>query len=157
MRFFSDIERIVKAIKRKRLTGWLKVVVVMAAGIILFRSGALDIDLIDKVKLTPLRLTILFSASAATPLLISWRWRMLLQEAKIYSSYWMLVRLVCIGNFYLDCAYGPTLWRYYSDGKEAFEAQIQEYKNSFPFLDLSNVKFRLFQTKEFGIDYELPR
>lgn len=64
---------------------------------------------------------------------------------------------VFIGNFYLDCAHGPTLWRYYSDGKEAFQEQIQEYKNAFPFLDLSDVKFRLFKTKEFGIDYELPQ
>ncbi len=64
---------------------------------------------------------------------------------------------VFIGNFYLDCAYGPTLWRYYSDGKEAFQKQIQEYKSTYPFLDLSDVKFRLFKTKEFGIDYELPQ
>lgn len=64
---------------------------------------------------------------------------------------------VFIGNFYLDCAYGPTLWRYYPDGKDAFEKQIMEYKNSFPFLDLDNVKFGLFKTKEFGNDYELAR
>lgn len=62
---------------------------------------------------------------------------------------------VFIGNFYLDCAYGPTLWRYHSDGKDAFEAQVKEYKNRFPFLRLDNVQFRLFKTKEFGHDYEL--
>ncbi|MGI9228547.1 MAG: hypothetical protein ACR2P9_01665 [Gammaproteobacteria bacterium] len=62
---------------------------------------------------------------------------------------------VFIGNFYLDCSYGPTLWRYYSDGKEAFESQVQEYKRSFPFLDLDNAVFRLFKTKEFGNDYVL--
>jgi len=62
---------------------------------------------------------------------------------------------VYIGSFYLDCAYQPTLWRYYVDGKEAFEAQVKAYNNSFPFLDLSDVKFRLFKTKEFGNDYEL--
>jgi hypothetical protein len=64
---------------------------------------------------------------------------------------------VFVGNFYLDCAYGPTLWRYHPDGKDAFEKQMVEYKNSFPFLDLDNVKFRLFKTKEFGYDYELAR
>jgi hypothetical protein len=64
---------------------------------------------------------------------------------------------VFIGNFFLDCAHGPILWRYYSDGKEAFQEQIQEYKSTYPFLDLSDVKFRLFKTKEFGIDYELPQ
>ncbi|MGA9573628.1 MAG: hypothetical protein WBS20_06760 [Lysobacterales bacterium] len=63
--------------------------------------------------------------------------------------------VVFIGNFYLDCAYGPTLWRYHSDGREAFEAQIKEYRSRFPFLDLSDPKFRLFKTKEFGNDYEL--
>jgi len=62
---------------------------------------------------------------------------------------------VFIGNFFLDCAYGPTLWRYHSDGKEAFDAQVREYKKRFPFLELDNVQFRLFKTKEFGNDYEL--
>jgi len=62
---------------------------------------------------------------------------------------------VFIGNFYLDCAYGPTLWRYYPADRDAFDKQIAEYKNSLPFLDLSDVKYRLFQTSEFGLDYEL--
>lgn len=62
---------------------------------------------------------------------------------------------VFIGNFYLDCAYGPTLWRYYSDGKEAFDAQVKEYAKRFPFLELNDVQFRLFKTKVFGNDYEL--
>ena len=62
---------------------------------------------------------------------------------------------VFIGNFYLDCSDGPTLWRYHSDGKEAFDAQVKEYAKSFPFLDLDEVQFRLFKTKEFGNDYEL--
>jgi len=62
---------------------------------------------------------------------------------------------VFIGNFYLDCAHEPTLWRYYPDGRVGFDKQIKEYKNSFPFLDLSDVKFRLFKTKEFGRDFEL--
>jgi len=62
---------------------------------------------------------------------------------------------VFIGNFYLDCAYGPTLWRYHSDGKEAFDDQVKEYAHRFPYLDLSNVQFRLFKTNEFGNDYEL--
>ena len=64
---------------------------------------------------------------------------------------------VFIGNFYLDCAYGPMLWRYYPDGREAFKQQVDEYRTKFPFLNLSDVKFRLFETKEFGYDYELPR
>lgn len=63
--------------------------------------------------------------------------------------------VVFIGNFYLDCTYEPILWRYHSDGKKAFEAQIEEYQSSFPFLDLKDVKFRLFKTTVFGHDYEL--
>ena len=64
---------------------------------------------------------------------------------------------VFIGNFYLDCAYGPTLWRYYPEGRADFENQMEEYKASFPFLDISDVQYRLFKTKEFGHDYELSR
>ncbi|HEC59993.1 hypothetical protein LCGC14_0751770 [marine sediment metagenome] len=62
---------------------------------------------------------------------------------------------VFLGNFYLDCTYEPTLWRYYSKSKQAFQEQIIEYQHSFPYLDLSDVKFRLFKTKNFGNDYEL--
>lgn len=63
--------------------------------------------------------------------------------------------IVFLGNFYLDCAYGPTLWRYYPDGRKAFEAQVKAYEKSYPFLDLNDVKFRLFKTKNFGRKYEL--
>jgi len=62
---------------------------------------------------------------------------------------------VYIGGFYIDCTYQPILWRYYLKDKEKFGAQVKAYKKSFPFLDLSNIKFRLFKTKEFGEDYEL--
>ena len=62
---------------------------------------------------------------------------------------------VFIGSFYLDCTYEPTLWRYYPDGRIAFQKLIEKYKKSFPFLDLEDVKFRLFRTKTFGKDYEL--
>jgi hypothetical protein len=62
---------------------------------------------------------------------------------------------VFIGNFYMDCTYTPTLWRYYSDGKDAFDSQVKEYAQSFPFLELNDVQFRLFKTEEFGNDYEL--
>ncbi len=62
---------------------------------------------------------------------------------------------VFIGNFYLDCAYGPTLWRYYPEKQADFDAQLKEYKRSFPFLDLSDAKYRLFKTRKFGQDHEL--
>ncbi len=63
--------------------------------------------------------------------------------------------VVYIGNFWLDCAYGPMLWRYYTEGLEKFKKHLQEYSNQFPFVDLSNVQYRLLETKEFGVDYQL--
>jgi hypothetical protein len=63
---------------------------------------------------------------------------------------------VYIGNFALDCYQVPTLWRYHSDGKDAFEKQIADYRSKYPFLDLSNVKFRLFETTTNGRPYVLP-
>lgn len=62
--------------------------------------------------------------------------------------------VVFIGNFYLDCAFDPTLWRYYPGGQDAFKAQINKYATQFPYLELNDVQFRLFETKEFGNDYE---
>lgn len=62
---------------------------------------------------------------------------------------------VYIGNFALDCYAGPTLWRYYADGQDGFKKQLSDYKTKYPFLDLTNVKFRLFKTKTIGRDYEL--
>lgn len=62
---------------------------------------------------------------------------------------------VYIGNFALDCYAGPTLWRYYADGQDGFNKQLSDYKAKYPFLDLTNVKFRLFQTETIGRNYEL--
>jgi hypothetical protein len=65
--------------------------------------------------------------------------------------------IVYIGNFFLDCHDGPMLWRYYSEGKEGFEAQIAEYRAKYPFLERERFRYRLFKTKTFGSDYELPK
>lgn len=63
---------------------------------------------------------------------------------------------VFIGNFYLDCTYTPTLWRYYPKTKAHFEQQLAEYKARFPFLDLGNAQYRLFKTEYFGRDHLAP-
>jgi hypothetical protein len=63
---------------------------------------------------------------------------------------------VFIGNFYLDCTYAPTLWRYYPKTKAHFAHQLAEYKASFPFLGLGNVQYRLFKTEHFGRDHPAP-
>jgi hypothetical protein len=64
--------------------------------------------------------------------------------------------IVYIGNFFLDCLNGPVLWRYYSEGKKGFEAQVAEYRAKYAFTELARFKYRLFKSTLFGTDYELP-
>jgi len=57
---------------------------------------------------------------------------------------------VYIGNFFLDCALSrPILWRYYTEKAQWLE-HLNEYKTKYPFLDLSDVRYRLFDTEVFG-------
>lgn len=63
---------------------------------------------------------------------------------------------VYIGHFYLDCMTGPMLWRYYADGREAFDGFVAKAKKTFPVLRESAIEFRLFKTSAFGQDYQLP-
>lgn len=60
-----------------------------------------------------------------------------------------------IGNFYLDCTNGPSLWRYYTKGQNEFKEQLSEYQAKYPFLDLHQVKYRLFDTTTLGHKYQL--
>ncbi|MCY1536312.1 hypothetical protein D9M68_717660 [compost metagenome] len=63
---------------------------------------------------------------------------------------------VYIGNFALDCQLKvPTLWRYYTEGKDGFRSHLADYQAKYPFLDLRNVTYRLFETKEIGRPYAL--
>lgn len=62
---------------------------------------------------------------------------------------------VYIGNFALDCLQEPVLWRYYTQGKQDFQKQLTEYKSNYPFLDVSAVQYRLFDTSVIGRAYEL--
>jgi len=64
--------------------------------------------------------------------------------------------IVFIGNFFLDCQTGPMLWRFYPEKKEAFQQQVAEYRTKYPFLEADRFRFRLFRSKYFGNDYELP-
>jgi len=64
--------------------------------------------------------------------------------------------VVYIGNFTIDCNDPePTLWRYYTIGQDGFKKGLSDYKNKYPFLDLSSVKYRLFKTETIGKPYEL--
>ena len=62
---------------------------------------------------------------------------------------------VYIGNFALDCYQQPSLWRYYSEGKDGFKQQLADYKKKYPFLDLRAAKYRLLETTVIGRPYEL--
>lgn len=62
---------------------------------------------------------------------------------------------VYIGNFALDCFQNPSLWRYYSENQEDFQKQLGDYKAKYPFLDLSSVKYRLFETNVISQAHEL--
>ena len=48
-----------------------------------------------------------------------------------------------------------TLWRYYTEGKANFAEHLSQYRQSFPFLKLDDVQYRLFETKTIGTPYEL--
>jgi len=63
--------------------------------------------------------------------------------------------VVYIGNFKLECSPPMALWRFYTVGKSGFAKHMQEYKASFPFADLDNVQYRLFDTVTMGLPYEL--
>lgn len=60
-----------------------------------------------------------------------------------------------IGNFKIDCSPPMTLWRYYTEGKANFAEHLLQYRQSFPFLSLDDVQYRLFETKTIGSPYAL--
>jgi len=63
---------------------------------------------------------------------------------------------VYIGNFFLDKAMEPYLWRYYSPLPEAFQTHLAEFRSKYPFLPIENVKYRLFETSTIGNKYPEP-
>lgn len=64
--------------------------------------------------------------------------------------------VVYIGNFYVDCTPdSATIWRFYSEGRDGFNSHMSEFKQKYPFLDLSKVQYRLLRTTTIGYDYDL--
>jgi hypothetical protein len=65
--------------------------------------------------------------------------------------------LVYVGHFALECVNGqPTIWRYYVDGREAFQQYLAtRVRAKYPFLDTEKAQYRLFRTSVIGHDYEL--
>jgi hypothetical protein len=84
---------------------------------------------------------------------------LLLQDGKALGGTFNVEagEIVYIGHFFLDCALKqPVIWRYYTNGQDAFDDYIRKIKNEFPALDADHVKFKLFETTEFGRPYSLP-
>jgi hypothetical protein len=65
--------------------------------------------------------------------------------------------LVYIGHFGLDCYKEPTIWRYYPEGRDGFDSYKKVIKKQYPFLDVDNMQFRLFETSVLGRNYVLPQ
>ena len=65
--------------------------------------------------------------------------------------------LVYIGHFGLDCYKEPTIWRYYPEGRDGFDSYKEVIKKQYPFLDVDNMQFRLFETSVLGRNYVLPQ
>lgn len=63
--------------------------------------------------------------------------------------------VVYLGHFGLDCASQPMMWRFYVETKKDFHAFVKSYQSHYPYLDLTNVQYRLFKTKLFGRDFSL--
>jgi len=81
----------------------------------------------------------------------------LLREGKPYAGSFKVEagETVYIGNFGLDCFQEPILWRYYTEGRDNFQKHLAQFKSSYPFLDLSSVQYRLFETSLIGRSYKL--
>ncbi len=65
---------------------------------------------------------------------------------------------VYIGHFAPECPRSgePTVWRYYTKGRDAFADHLAKIGKKYPFLDLTSAQFRLFRTTTIGESYELP-
>jgi len=57
---------------------------------------------------------------------------------------------VYIGNFFVDCTLNmPILWRYYTE-QTHWPSHLRDYKAKYPFLDLTDIDYRLFDTDVYG-------
>ncbi|MDH5694590.1 MAG: hypothetical protein OEZ47_15945 [Gammaproteobacteria bacterium] len=60
-----------------------------------------------------------------------------------------------IGHFFLDCLGDPIPWRYYPEGKEAFEGYSKSVKKQFSYFKDAKIQFRILDTEMFGSQYTL--
>jgi hypothetical protein len=81
----------------------------------------------------------------------------LIKEGKSYAGSFSVApgETVYLGNFGLDCFQSPIPWRYYTKGRTGFQEHVQQYIAKYPFINADDIKYRLFDTVEFGKPYEL--
>jgi hypothetical protein len=60
---------------------------------------------------------------------------------------------VYIGNFAVDCYSDPIPWRFYTEERN-FSEHLAQYRSKYPFLKLSPVVHRLFETSVLGTNPE---
>lgn len=65
--------------------------------------------------------------------------------------------IVYIGHFAPECPQReqPIIWRYYVKDAAAFKEYLAKVKDKYPFLDVTAVQFRLFETTTIGREYQL--
>jgi hypothetical protein len=51
----------------------------------------------------------------------------------------------------------PIPWRYYAKDKATFLEYLEKFKAKYPVLEPQKVQFKLFRTKDFGNDFQLPQ
>ena len=60
-----------------------------------------------------------------------------------------------IGHYFIDCYKEPIPWRFYPEGKEAFNSYVNTVKSHYEFLEDVNISFNILNTTVFGNPYEL--
>jgi hypothetical protein len=63
--------------------------------------------------------------------------------------------IIYAGHIGLDCKVEAIPWRYYVEGRAAFEKYVAGFRKQFPFLKSIPVQYRLIATKGFGETYTL--
>jgi hypothetical protein len=64
---------------------------------------------------------------------------------------------VYIGHFFIErTSSGPAIWRFYKTADQ-FDEYVGGIKKKYKFIDLSDVHYRLFDTKSMGQDYSLEK
>ncbi len=60
-----------------------------------------------------------------------------------------------IGHFFIDCYKEPIPWRFYPEGKEAFNSYVNSIKKQYVYLQDADISFNILNTTVFGAPYEL--